>query len=393
MFTDMVGYTALGQRNESLSLALVEEQRKLIRPILGRRNGREIKTMGDAFLVEFPSALEAVRCAYEIQRAVREFNVSLAEERRIHLRVGVHLGDVVGSEGDISGDAVNVASRIEPLAEDGGVCLSRQVYDQVQNKFELPLRSLGSKALKNVKAPVEVYRMVMPWFEEVVAGAKSELDKNRVHKLITGRYPDKSTVLIIGPPSVGKEALGYRFTQDGLAQGDFCLYITRQSVGDVLYDIEGFGIDMKGKGPLWLARDGGQIKADVNDLASLSFNIKEALKKNANRRIRIVIDVVSSLLMLNQPETVYKFLTQLLDEVKQYDAVLVATLEEGMHKQEVLAAMQQLFDGVIELKLYEDGLRVFPLLRIMKMRGIPPQPDYFNFLLTSSGMEVTAYGR
>src|SRR5260370_5105003 len=111
MFTDMVGYTALGQRNESLSLALVKEQRKQIRPVLNRHNGREVKTIGDAFLVEFHSALDAVRCAYDIQRVMREFNFSLPEGRRVHLRIGVHLGDVVESGGDISGDAGNVASR------------------------------------------------------------------------------------------------------------------------------------------------------------------------------------------------------------------------------------------------------------------------------------------
>jgi len=179
MFTDMVGYTALGQRNESLSLALVEEQRKLIRPILSRHNGREVKTIGDAFLVEFPSALDAVRCAYDIQRATREFDISLPEERRVHLRVGLHLGDVVESGGDISGDAVNVASRIESLAEDGGVCLTRQVYDHVQNKFELPLISLGPRALKNVGVPVEVYRMAMPWHNEK-AVRLARLEKKRI---------------------------------------------------------------------------------------------------------------------------------------------------------------------------------------------------------------------
>jgi adenylate cyclase len=179
MFTDMVGYTALGQRNESLSLALVEEQRKLIRPILARHNGREVKTIGDAFLVEFPSALDAVRCAYDIQRAVREFNISLPEERRVHLRVGVHLGDVVESGGDISGDAVNVASRIEPLAEDGGVCVTRQVYDHVQNKFELKLASLGVKPLKNVSIPIEVYKMVMPW-EHAGVSSRPESSANRI---------------------------------------------------------------------------------------------------------------------------------------------------------------------------------------------------------------------
>ena len=97
MYTDMVGYTALGQRNESLSLALVEEQRKLIRPIVARHSGKEIKTMGDAFLVEFPNATDSVRCAYDIQRATREYNISLPPENRIHLRIGVHLGDVVES--------------------------------------------------------------------------------------------------------------------------------------------------------------------------------------------------------------------------------------------------------------------------------------------------------
>jgi len=179
MFTDMVGYTAIGQRNESLSLILVEEQRKLIRPILRRHSGREIKTMGDAFLVEFPNALDAVRCAYDIQRATREFNVSLPAEKRIHLRVGLHLGDVVESKGDISGDAVNVASRIEPLAEDGGVCLTRQVYDHVKNKFELPLVSLGPRPLKNVGEPVEVYRVAMPW-EQQGAPEAATLSTNRI---------------------------------------------------------------------------------------------------------------------------------------------------------------------------------------------------------------------
>ena len=174
MYTDMVGYTALGQRNESLSLALVKEQRKIIRPILMRHSGKEIKTMGDAFLVEFPNALDAVRCAYDIQRATREFNISLPEEKRIHLRVGLHLGDVVESQGDISGDAVNVASRIYPLAEDGGVCLTHQIYESTHNKFDVPFVSAGLKHLKNVSEPMEVYRMEMPW-EKMALSKKEEM--------------------------------------------------------------------------------------------------------------------------------------------------------------------------------------------------------------------------
>jgi adenylate cyclase len=179
MFTDMAGYTALGQKNESLSLALAEEQRKLLRPVFNRHNGREIKTMGDAFLVEFSNALDAVRCAYDVQRTSREFNISQPNDQRIILRIGLHLGDVVESKGDISGDAVNIASRIQSLSEDGGVSLTKQVYDQIQNKFDLPLKSLGSKSLKNVSAPLEVYKIVLPWEKEQKNNG-TELDTSRV---------------------------------------------------------------------------------------------------------------------------------------------------------------------------------------------------------------------
>jgi len=206
-------------------------------------------------------------------------------------------------------------------------------------------------------------------------------------------YPDRSTILVVGPPGIGKEALGYWFTDSGLTHGDFSLYVSRLSVREVLQDEKGFGIDNHQRVPLWFASEGGQIKYNVNDLAGLSYNIKEILKRNAGRRMRIVVDVLSSLLMLNQPETIYRFLTQLFADLKQYDAVLVATLEEGMHKPEVLAAMQQLFDGVIEMRLYEEGLRVLPLLRVRKMRGLPPQPGYFDFSLTRNGMEISVHVR
>jgi circadian clock protein KaiC len=206
-------------------------------------------------------------------------------------------------------------------------------------------------------------------------------------------YPDKSTILIVGPPGIGKEALGYWFTNSGLVQNDFCLYTTRLSTREVLQDTKAFNVDFSQRVPFWFASEGGQIKFDINDLASLSYNIKDVLKKNADRRIRVVTDVLSSLLMLNQPDTIYKFLTQLFADVKQYDVVVLATLEEGMHPPNVLAAMQQLFDGVVELRLYEEGLRVLPLLRIRKMRGIAPQPGYYNFSFTRTGMEVSPYGK
>lgn len=206
-------------------------------------------------------------------------------------------------------------------------------------------------------------------------------------------YPDRSTVLVVGPPGIGKEALGYWFTHSGLIQNDFALYVTRLSSKEVLQDTKAFGVDFSSKIPFWYSNDSAQTKLNINDLASLSYNIKDILKKNENRRCRITVDVLSSLLMLNPPDTIYKFLTQLFDEVKKYDSVFLATLEEGMHPPNVLAAMQQLFDGVVELRLYEEGLRVLPLLRIRKMRGVPPQPGYYNFAFTKTGMEVSAYAK
>ncbi len=210
-------------------------------------------------------------------------------------------------------------------------------------------------------------------------------------QLLGDGYPDRSTILVVGPPGIGKQALGYWFAHSGLVQGDISLYVTRFAVHEVLQDVRGFGIDPRQMGPIWLASDSRESRYDANDLASIGSNILEILKKNAGRRVRITIDTLSSLLILNSPETVYKFLTQLFSEMKQYNAVLLATLEDGMHKPEVLVTMQQLFDGVVELRMYEDRLRLLPLLRIAKMRGMTPSHGYFHISFSKTGIEVSVY--
>lgn len=159
MFTDIVGFTALGQKDEELAMQLLEEQRSAVRPILAKYNGREVKTIGDGFLVEFASSLEAVKCAVEIQTAQKEANSNRPLERRVELRAGIHLGDVIHSGTDVGGDAVNVASRIEALAPPGGICVTAPVYSSVVNKANLKFESLGAPELKNVETPIEVYRV------------------------------------------------------------------------------------------------------------------------------------------------------------------------------------------------------------------------------------------
>ena len=163
MFTDMVGYSALVQQNESQALLLLEEHRLVIRPLLERHRGREVKTIGDAFLVEFSNALDAVQCAIAIQRTLHDRNLSSPVERHISVRIGLHVGDVVHQDDDVYGDGVNIASRIESLAAPDGICLSQDVAHQVQNKINVPLVPLGERELKNIELPIVLYRVGLPW--------------------------------------------------------------------------------------------------------------------------------------------------------------------------------------------------------------------------------------
>jgi TolB-like protein/Tfp pilus assembly protein PilF len=173
MFTDIAGYTALSQRDEPAALRLLQDQERLVRGLLEVHQGRLVKSMGDGLLIEFANALDAVECAVDLQRHIGERN---AREPRpeLRVRIGVHLGDVEGVGPDILGDAVNVASRLEPLAEPGGICISAQVYDQVHNKVSARLERLGSRDLKGVREPVVVYTVAPPrtGVEEVAEGPR-----------------------------------------------------------------------------------------------------------------------------------------------------------------------------------------------------------------------------
>ena len=183
MFTDMVGYSALSQRNGRLAVELLEEHRELLRKIFPRFHGSEIKTIGDAFLVEFNSALEAAQCAIEIQRALAKRDADAPADRQIQLRIGIHIGDVIHRGGDVYGDGVNIASRIEPLASPGGICLSMDVERQIRNAVETRFEKLAPTELKNISVPMDLFRIVLPW--EIPAGA----GKSEIRSEPDGRFP------------------------------------------------------------------------------------------------------------------------------------------------------------------------------------------------------------
>src|SRR6266516_3638211 len=179
MFTDMAGYTALAQRNEALALELLEEHRRILRSIFPRFNGTEIKTIGDAFLVEFQSALEAAQCAIEIQRALAKRNADAPAERQIQVRIGIHIGDVVHRGDDVYGDGVNIASRIEQLAAAGGICVSTDVERQIRNALDTRFEKLAPTELKNISVAMELFRIVLPWERPSPTAAKSEIRSSK----------------------------------------------------------------------------------------------------------------------------------------------------------------------------------------------------------------------
>ena len=158
MAADAVGYSRMMREDEAGALTLLHKHRsEVIDPGIAKHRGRIVKLMGDGLLAEFSSVVEAVDCAAEIQRAMAARNGGSQGERQMAFRVGVHLGDIIVEGDDLYGDGVNIASRLEGIAERGGICISRQAYDQVQKKLALGYRSLGPKNLKNIPDPIEAF--------------------------------------------------------------------------------------------------------------------------------------------------------------------------------------------------------------------------------------------
>src|SRR5687767_12691876 len=160
---DVVGYSRLIGVDEEGTLArLGSLRRELIDPSIVRHHGRIVKTTGDGLLIEFASVVEAVRCATEIQHGVSAFDKNELDDRRIQLRIGINLGDIVVQDGDILGDGVNIAARLEQIAEPGSICLSHAAYEQLGGRLSVPLEDLGERQLKNIARPIRVYRISRP---------------------------------------------------------------------------------------------------------------------------------------------------------------------------------------------------------------------------------------
>ena len=157
MMADVAGYSRMMGEDEERTVQTLRGHREIFDALLRLHRGRIFNTAGDAILAEFPSAVEAVRCATELQAALRTRNEHLPEEQRMWFRIGINLGDVIVQGGDLLGDGVNVAARIQTVAEPGGVCISGSVYDQIQNKLTLQFQLMGERSFKNIAQPIRTF--------------------------------------------------------------------------------------------------------------------------------------------------------------------------------------------------------------------------------------------
>src|SRR5216683_3206161 len=158
---DVAGYSRLIEADEEGTLRRLKVLRaEIIDPKIAHHKGRIVKTTGDGLLVEFASVVDALRCAAEVQAALAESNAPLPRDRRIQFRIGINVGDIVVEDGDIFGDGVNVAARLEGLAEPGGICISARVQEDAAGRLDLAFVDMGEQALKNIARPVRAYRVV-----------------------------------------------------------------------------------------------------------------------------------------------------------------------------------------------------------------------------------------
>jgi adenylate cyclase len=167
---DVAGYSRLMEQDEAGTLSRLKTlRRELIDPKIAEHKGRVVKTTGDGILIEFPSVVEAVACAVAVQREMPERDAAIPEDRRIKFRVGIHQGDIIVDGDDIFGDGVNVAARLEGLAEPGGICVSARVQEDAAGKLDLVFEDAGERQLRNIARPIRTYHIVLDRRSSLIA--------------------------------------------------------------------------------------------------------------------------------------------------------------------------------------------------------------------------------
>lgn len=267
---DIVGYSLLMGADESGTLAQLKTHRKeLLDPKIEEYGGRIVKTTGDGMLVEFSSVLDAVQCAVEIQRAMGQRNTHVPEDRRIQFRMGINQGDVIVEEDDIYGDGINVAARLEGLAESGGVCISGRVHEDVAGKLDLQYVDLGPQTLKNIAQPVQAFSVVLvPASEQTPAGNKAL------------PLPDKPSIAVLPFENIGGDPEQDYFA-DGITE-DIITELSRFS--DLFVIARNSAFTYKGR-----AVKVQDIRCDLG----VRYVVEGSVRKSGNR-VRVTVQLIDS---------------------------------------------------------------------------------------------------
>ena len=270
--TDVVGYTRLIRADEEGTIAALKSLRaNLIDPKIAAHHGRIVKLMGDGMLAEFPSVVDAVRAAVETQQAVAEHNSALPEDKRIEFRVGINLGDVVIDGDDIHGDGVNIAARLEGMAEPGGICISGMVYEAVRDRIDIPFEDLGEQEVKNIDRPVRVWR----WTAD--AGLVASISAKTDEPL---SLPDKPSIAVLPFTNMSSDPEQEYFS-DGVADD----IITELSKFDDLFVIaRNSSFSFRGK-------------ADKVQKIAAELGVRYVLEggvRTAGKRIRINVQLIEA---------------------------------------------------------------------------------------------------
>ncbi|RWK55743.1 adenylate/guanylate cyclase domain-containing protein [Mesorhizobium sp.] len=340
---DVVGYSRLMEADETGTLAALRERRKtVLEPIVRDHKGRIVKVMGDGVLVEFASAVNAVKAALELQEKMAEANTLLSEDRRIVLRIGINLGDIIGEGSDVYGDGVNIAARLEALAEPGGICVSAKVRDETHGRLELAFEDMGEQQLKNIANPVRVFRVATCAVSSAAVGPSLSL-------------PDKPSIAVLPFTNMSGDPEQQYFS-DGITE-DIITELSRSRSLFVIARNSSFQYRDKGVDVRRVARDLG-----------VRYVVEGSVRKMGSR-IRItaqLIDAVPGNHLWS--ERFDRGIEELFDVQDELTQTIVATVTGRLEDAEIRMATNKRTDS---LPAYDCLLR-----GIQHLRGYGPDENH-----------------
>jgi adenylate cyclase len=273
---DVAGYSRLMGRDEERTLAQLKTFRKtLVDPRIATHRGRIVKTTGDGMLVEFASAVDAARCAMEVQREMAEQNADVSPELRIEFRIGIHVGDIIIDDNDIFGDGVNIAARLEGIAEPGGVCISDDAYRQIRGKIDIAFEDIGEQTLKNIAEPMRAWHIRLAG--EAAAAIRSSPSPIQVQDLA---LPDKPSIVVLPFDNMSAEA-GQDYLADGIVE----------AITAALSCIRSFFVIARSSAFTYKGR--ATNARDIGKELGVAYLLEGSVQKAGNR-LRIIVQLIET---------------------------------------------------------------------------------------------------